>query len=134
MRGAGFSRFLADRAGTSAVESAILMPVFLVLLVGGIAFGQGFYAIGAVQWAVERTARDLMIDGSLSESEYETRVREIASAFTGMDFDVSYATENYGDIEVMQVRTILRYPVRIPLMEPVWLTYPVETYAPRPVG
>lgn len=127
-------RFLAQTAGTSAVEFAILAPVFIILLVAGVAFGQGFYAIGSVQWAVEQTARDLMIDGSLSEAQYEARVREIARAFTGMDFYVSYTTQNYGEIEVMQVRTILRYPVRIPLMDPVWLTYPVETYAPRPVG
>lgn len=125
---------LGDVAGASAVEFAILMPVFLILLVAGVAFGQGFYAIGSVQWAVEQTARDLMIDGNLSEAQYEARVRELASAFTGMDFAVSYSTVGYGEIEVMQVRTTLRYPVRIPLMNPVWLTYPVETYAPRPVG
>lgn len=129
-----WQRFLLANAGTSAIEFAILMPVFIILLVGGVAFGQGFYAIGSVQWAVEKTARDLMIDGNLSEAEYEGRVRELASAFTGMDFAVIYTTATYGDIEVMQVRTTLRYPVRIPLMEPVWLTYPVETYAPRPVG
>lgn len=129
-----WQRFLAQTAGTSAVEFAMLAPVFIVLLVAGVAFGQGFYAIGSVQWAVERTARDLMIDGSLSEAQYEARVRALTENFTGMDFDVSYATENYGEIEVMEVRTVLRYPVRIPLMDTVWLQYPVVTYAPRPVG
>lgn len=127
-------RLCADRSGTTAVEFAILMPVFIILLIAGVAFGQGFYAIGSVQWAVERTARDLMVDGNLSEAQYEARVRALTENFTGLEFEVAYTTQSYGEIEVMQVRTILRYPVRIPLMDTVWLQYPVETYAPRPVG
>lgn len=127
-------RLCADRSGTTAIESAILMPVFIILLIAGVAFGQGFYAIASVQWAVERTARDLMVDGSLSEAQYEARVRDLTQNFTGMEFDVAYTTQSYGEIEVMQVRTMLLYPVRIPLVRTVWLRYPVETYAPRPVG
>lgn len=127
-------KFSAERSGTSAIEFAIIMPVFIILLIAGVAFGQGFYAIGSVQWAVERTARDLMVDGNLSEAQYEARVRALTENFTGMDFEVAYTTQSYGEIEVMQVRTLLRYPVRIPLMDTIWLQYPVETYAPRPVG
>lgn len=127
-------RFSAERSGTSAIEFAIIMPVFIILLIAGVAFGQGFYAIGSVQWAVERTARDLMVDGNLSEAQYEARVRALTENFTGMDFEVAYTTQSYGEIEVMQVRTLLRYPVRIPLMDTIWLQYPVETYAPRPVS
>ena len=127
-------KFSAERSGTSAIEFAIVMPVFIILLIAGVVFGQGFYAIGSVQWAVERTARDLMIDGSLSEAQYEARVRALTENFTGMDFEVAYTTQSYGEIEVMQVRTLLRYPVRIPLMDTIWLQYPVETYAPRPVS
>lgn len=127
-------RLAGDRSGTSAIEFAIVMPAFVILLIAGVAFGQGFYAIGSVQWAVERTARDLMVDGSLSEAQYEARVRALTENFTGMDFEVAYTTPAYGEIEVMQVRTLLRYPVRIPLMDTVWLQYPVDTYAPRPVG
>lgn len=127
-------KFSAERSGTSAIEFAIVMPVFIILLIAGVVFGQGFYAIGSVQWAVERTARDLMIDGSLSEAQYEARVRALTENFTGMDFEVAYTTQSYGEIEVMQVRTLLRYPVRIPLMDTIWLQYPVDTYAPRPVS
>ncbi|MFN3836012.1 MAG: TadE/TadG family type IV pilus assembly protein [Glycocaulis sp.] len=134
MTGRARTALLTDRAGTSAIEFAILMPVFIMLLIGGVAFGQGFYAIGSVQWAVERTARDLMVDGNLSEAQYEARVRELTDSFTGMDFTVSYSTASYGEIQVKQVRTLLRYPVRIPMVSTVWLEYPVETYAPRPVG
>jgi len=125
-------RFAAGRAGTSAIEFAIVMPIFMVLLVAGIAFGQGFYAVASVQWAVERTARDMMVDGNLTEAQYEARLRDLTSSFTGMDFQVDYSTASYGDIQVTQIRTTLRYPVRIPMMEPVWIVYPVDTYAPRP--
>jgi Flp pilus assembly protein TadG len=127
------ARLGSDRRGASAVEFALVMPVFAILMFGAMAFGQAFYALGSVQWAVERTARELMIDGAISEAEFEARVRTIAARMTAMEYDVAYSETVYGDMRVTEIRTTLRYPVRIPFMEPVWLSYPVETHAPRPL-
>ncbi|KAA5803458.1 hypothetical protein F1654_06530 [Alkalicaulis satelles] len=125
--------WLTDRSGASAMEAAILMPVFAVLLMAAAAFGQAFFVVGSAQWAVERTARELMIDGALTEAAFEERLRELTSRFSAIDYDVSYSDILYGEVRVTEVSTMLRYPVRLPGFEPIWIHHRVEIHAPRGV-
>jgi len=46
---ASWSRFRADAAGTSAVEFAMLAPIFVLLLPGMVAYGIYFGASHSVQ-------------------------------------------------------------------------------------
>ena len=125
-------RLLKDRSGAGAVEFALIMPVFAILLFAGAVFGQAFYAIGSVQWAIERTSRDMMLSGSLSEAEFEQQLRTLTSNLTALSYQVSYAETLYGEIRVTEITTVLSYPVNIPLWGQVMLTYPVQVQAPRP--
>lgn len=124
-------RFIKDRRGASAVEAALLMPAFTVLLVASVAFGQAFYVLGSVQWAVEHSARELMIDGALTEAAFEQRLRTLSTRFSSIDYDVTFADVLYGEVRVTEVRTVLRYPVRLPGFDPIWIEHPVEVHAPR---
>ncbi|MCC5997005.1 MAG: pilus assembly protein [Oceanicaulis sp.] len=124
-------RWVTDRSGASAVEAALLMPVFAVLLVAAVAFGQAFFVLGSAQWAVERTARELMIDGALTEAAFEQRLRELTGRFSAIDYEVVFAETLYGEVRVTEVQTVLRYPVRLPGFEPIWIDHRVEVHAPR---
>lgn len=124
----------SDTRGAAAVEFAFIMPVFVVLLIGGALFGQAFYAIGSVQWAMERTARDLMLDSDLTTAEFEARVRDLTSGLTAMDYQVSYAETIYGEIRVTEVTTTLNYTMQMPVYGPLTLSYPVQVQIPRPVS
>ncbi len=125
--------FLKDRRGSSAIEFAMLFPVFILLVVAAILFGQAYYALGSVQWAIERTARDMMLDGGLTEAEFENRVRSLTSELTAMDYAVAYQDVNYGEIRVTEITTTLSYTIEIPVVGSYTLTYPVEVHSPRPV-
>jgi len=46
-----------DRRGTTAVEFAIIAPVFIALLVGTISVSVGLFLIGSLHYAVEEGAR-----------------------------------------------------------------------------
>lgn len=123
--------WVSDTRGASAVEAALLMPVFAVLLVAAVAFGQAFYILGSTQWAVERTARELMLDGALTEAAFEARLRDLTGRFSAIDYQVNYTEALYGEVRVTEVRTILRVPVRLPGFDPFWIEHPVEVHAPR---
>lgn len=127
-------RLRSDQRGAAAVEFAFVMPVFVVLMSAAALFGQAFYALGSVQWAIERTARDLMLNGDLSTSDFEARVRALTSDLTAMSYQVSYAETIYGEIRVTEVTTTLSYTVNIPVMGDFTLTYPVQVQSPRPVS
>jgi Flp pilus assembly protein TadG len=55
---------LDDRSGTSAVEFALVVPVFLVMLLGIIEFGRVVWTQSALQHAVEAAARCAVVTPS----------------------------------------------------------------------
>ena len=125
--------FTRDTRGSTAVEFAFIAPVFILLVVAAILFGQAYYALGSVQWAIERTARDLMVDGELTEAEFENRVRQLTDSLTAMNYTVAYQDVMYGEIRVTEITTTLQYTINVPVVGSYTLTYPVEVHSPRPV-
>ncbi len=125
--------FTRDRQGGTLIEFAMLMPVFLIMTVAAILFGQAYYALGSVQWAIERTARDMMVDGTLTEADFERELNALTSQLTSMSYSVAYADTTYGEIRVTEITTTLAYTIDIPVVGSYTLTYPVEVHSPRPV-
>ncbi len=125
--------FTRDTRGSTAVEFAFIAPVFILLVAAAILFGQAYYALGSVQWAIERTARDLMVDGELTEAQFETRVRQLTESLTAMNYTVAYQDVMYGEIRVTEITTTLQYTINVPVVGSYTLTYPVEVHSPRPV-
>ena len=84
---AAFLRALADRAGATAVEFAILGPLVLVVLIGVIEFGRMLWIENALQYAVAQTARCVTIDTSVCGSLRETQ--DFAATSSGVSFPTS---------------------------------------------
>jgi len=82
---ASWSRFKADAAGTSAVEFAMLAPLFIVLLLGMVAYGIYFGASHSVQQIAADAARTAI--AGLNQSERQTLVSDfIAHDVAGYPF------------------------------------------------
>ena len=80
-------RALADRAGATAIEFAILAPLLLVLLIAVIEFGRMLWAENALQYAVAEAARCMSIDTSVCGTARQTR--DFAATSSGMAFPSS---------------------------------------------
>ena len=87
----------ADKRGTAAVEFAVLTPVFLVLLMGGMDFGHTLYTQAVLQGAVQKAARDSALEdggGVARQNVIDAKVRE--SALTLMNTaDVQITRRSY---------------------------------------
>ncbi|WAX98025.1 pilus assembly protein [Aminobacter sp. NyZ550] len=70
MRPPDSSGFLQSRSGTSAIEFAIVAPVFILLVFGMIAYGIYFGALHSVQQMAADAARTAI--GGLNEAERKT--------------------------------------------------------------
>jgi Flp pilus assembly protein TadG len=80
-----WSRFRADTAGTSAVVFAMLAPLFIVLLLGIVAYGIYFGASHSVQQIAADAARTAI--AGLNQSERQTLVSDfIAHDVSGYPF------------------------------------------------
>ena len=69
-------QLVRDRSGVSAVEIALLAPVFFALVVGVIEFGRVAYTQGVISFAAEEATRFALVNYSIEEDD----VRDIAEA------------------------------------------------------
>jgi Flp pilus assembly pilin Flp len=61
-------RFAADRGGASAVEFAIILPVFILLVLGSISLAMLTFSISSLNYAVEDAARCAAVNKVLCSS------------------------------------------------------------------
>ena len=66
-------RFKSDR-GTAAIEFALVLPLFLLILFAILQFGFIFFVWNDMQNAAREGARRLSVDNSISEAQAETIV------------------------------------------------------------
>lgn len=63
------TRWSSDDRGATAVEFAIVLPVFLTLMFGVFQFGWAQHRLSSVRHALETASRRLVIDPSLTEAQ-----------------------------------------------------------------
>jgi Flp pilus assembly protein TadG len=87
-----------DARGTTAVEFAIVAPVFIALLIGTIAVCIGLFLIGSLHFAVEDGARCASVKTTIC-SDAATTVAYTQSRYFGPDVSptFTYATAACGN-------------------------------------
>jgi Flp pilus assembly protein TadG len=87
-----------DQQGTTAVEFAIVAPVFIALLIGAIAVCIGLFLIGSLHFAVEDGARCASVKTTIC-SDAATTVAYTQSRYFGPDVSptFTYATAACGN-------------------------------------
>jgi Flp pilus assembly protein TadG len=60
--------FLPDSAGVTAVEFALIAPVFLMIIAGSLDLGQMVYAKSVLDGAVEKAARDSTLETASTQA------------------------------------------------------------------
>ena len=81
-----FRRLRRSEAGTTAVEFAIVLPLFLAFVMGVIEFGRVFWVQSSLQHAVEQTARTAMAEytrESFTSADFSTWLAGWGSSLEG---------------------------------------------------
>ena len=89
-------RLAADESGANAVEFALVVPFFIILLLGVYDFGRAVWTQGVLDFAVEQAARCAAIDTSTCDSASDTATyasnQTSPLAIPAADFTVTLAT------------------------------------------
>lgn len=76
------------RRGATAVEFALVAPIFLLIILGVFEVGRLFWIKSSMQYAVEESARYVMLNTSTTTSALETyATTTVVGSFTG---DITY--------------------------------------------
>lgn len=105
--GGHIKRFMQKRGhsgsrGATAVEFALVAPIFLLFVLGIIDLGRLFFVKNLMQYATEQTARYAMVNPTATNIQLETYADdEIASLFTGVTFNAD--TETIDGVEFITI-------------------------------
>ncbi len=89
-------RLRRTRAGATAVEFAFVAPLFLIMVLGVIEMSRAMWIKSTMQFAVDETARFVIVNTSASSTTLETYAQttltDTGMDSTGMTFDAASAT------------------------------------------
>lgn len=106
-------------SGAAALETALVMPVFMTLVIGILNVGWAFYCGAEVRHAVERATRMIIIDPDTTETEIQTAVLDDLNAANPDDVTITMAPEDVGDEDgqVARLTWAYGYTVDVPFVK-----------------
>jgi Flp pilus assembly protein TadG len=75
-RSPGLAGFAAHQQGTSALEFALVCPVFFLMLFGLFEFGWALHCGASVRAAITKEIRLLIANSETTQAEFEAAVKE----------------------------------------------------------
>jgi Flp pilus assembly protein TadG len=111
-------------AGTAAVETALVLPVFLAFVLGTLNLGWALFCGAEVRHAVERSSRLLIKDPTTSAATIQTAVRAQLSAATPSAVTLTKTTTAVGSGGgVATLSWTYAYSVEAPFLKTTTFTF-----------
>ena len=108
-----FARILRDERGTTAIEMAILAPVFFLIIIGMVYVGLLMFTMGSMHYAVEAAARCASVETDICSNAASTESYAMSKYFGGyVTPDFTYAAETCGQSVSADATFVLDLGVR----------------------
>lgn len=123
-------RFVRDAAGASAVEFALVIPIFATFLFGTIQTGMALYKANTVQFALEQTARHVMVNQSMTQSQVQAYFNGELDDIISESVTVSYAVSTSGDVPIASFAASYTHEFVIPFIPTFEVTFDAAAEVP----
>lgn len=121
--------FVRDNSGTSAVEFAIMAPVFFGLMFWFMDIAFSLYVRNTFTHAVNTAARDVYLDPDRTDADLQAALSSQLSRFGG-DVTVNSTLESVGSIEYHTISAQMVYHFKSPPFSGRSVTLKAEGRAP----
>lgn len=99
------------------LEFALLGPVFLMFLIGFFQVAWAMYCSSSVRYALHNSARALVINPSMTQSDLETMVKSALIPLVAANVTVTLTkTSPSNGLQLSQATAVYNYQVVIPFM------------------
>jgi Flp pilus assembly protein TadG len=110
-------RYMGDRSGGAALEFALLGPVVLMFLIGFFQVAWAMYCASTVRYALHNGARALVLNPSMSQSDFQTLVKNSVTPLAAEDVSVTLDKTSAGTtLQLSQATATYTYKIVIPFM------------------
>jgi Flp pilus assembly protein TadG len=125
-------RFSQNDRGATAVEFAMILPAFVMLLFGIFEFSRLIFVSSSVQWATDRAARLAVLNPEVTVGVIESEIRENLKMANDPNIEVSLTTTSIGTVEIIHVTTHYEHYVSAPFVPSFTVAFDFETVIPKP--
>jgi Flp pilus assembly protein TadG len=110
-------RFVGDRCGGAALEFALLGPVVLMFLIGFFQVAWAMYCASTVRYALHNSARALVLNPSMSQSDFQSLVKSAVTPLAAEDVSVTLTKSTGGtNLQLSQATATYSYKIIIPFV------------------
>lgn len=125
-------RFGRGEGGATAVEFALVLPLFVGLLIGIFEFSRMMFVASSVQYSVDRAARMAVIDPTISLSDIEAEIQSRLEVSNSPTVDLTVTRTTIGTTDIAQVAAHYDHVVSPVFFEPFTVGWDFVTIIPQP--
>jgi Flp pilus assembly protein TadG len=109
--------FLGDPSGGAALEFALLGPVLLLFLIGLFQVCWAMYCSSSVRYALHNSARALVLNPSMSQSDFQTLVTSAVTPLVAQNVAVTLVKTSPGNgLQLSTATATYNYQIVVPFM------------------
>ena len=124
-----WNSFKRNEDGASALEFALVIPLFMSMTFGTIQMGLAYYTASSVQFSLERVARTRMVS-SMTTSQMQTAFNTELAKYTTKTITLSYSATTLDGMNIGQFSATYTHNFVIPFVPAFNVSFPVTTRVP----
>lgn len=124
--------FRQDQRGATALEFAILAPLFLTLILATLQLSIAMHNGNTAKWAVKKAARDLLVDNTLTQAEIQSLVDGyLTDVGSNVSVTVTYALDTSGSLTIGNLSANYEHKIDVPFLRSFTADFPVSVSVPH---
>jgi len=126
-----FKRFRRNAKGATALEFALVFPVFVIITFGIIEFALAFRVHNDLSHAASTAARLVMLDDDISNSTLKSQLRALLARIDGETLSVDVSTTTVDGQDYRLVEISYPYEINTPFFSGVNFTFQLTRTVPQ---
>lgn len=128
---APFRAFAADRSGATAMETAIVLPVAILFIIGILQLGFGIYCGDDVRHAIERGSRIYISNPTATDAQLSTAIASNLTTVQLSAITLTATDQTVSGAAMKSVAWTYSYALQVPFMNNLNLNFDSSIVVPK---
>ena len=127
-----FKRFGRDARGATAVEFAIVVPVFLTIMLTIWEFGYAQHKLSSIRFAMEKASRSLMVNNAMTEAQLSAQVKSQLSSIADNNVTITLSSTTVSGATVKKLTGTYSTKIGVPGLATIPVNWSTVVSTPMP--